>query len=155
MGHNYCVPLAAHHDAPHIKIDKGVYKRSCNRRACQGENAVWWNRGSSMYYCKRCAHLLNRANPPGEDLERIGITDSLLCVEMSSPYHPYHEDPDAVWLKIKELYTATDNLFDDDKTIDVADACKKIIVWRKDRYAPDFLLSHVQDRLNMIRKIRK
>lgn len=155
MGHNYSIPLAAHHGAPSIKIGKGVYKGSCNRRACQEPNAVWWNRGSYSFYCPSCAHKLNKANPPGKELASAGISDTLLCVEIESPYHPYHENPDAPWLISQELETATGNLYDADKKVTVSNACKEIVAWRPDRYPPDLVLSTVQDKLTYLRKIRK
>jgi hypothetical protein len=37
----------------------------CARKACKrsmGEYR-WWNKGSELYYCSRCAHLINEANP--------------------------------------------------------------------------------------------
>ncbi len=36
------------------KPDKGMENGSCNRRLCQAPNAIWFNHGSSAWYCKDC-----------------------------------------------------------------------------------------------------
>lgn len=41
-------------DAPE-KPNKGLEGGACNRRACQAEPALWWNRGSHSWYCEDCA----------------------------------------------------------------------------------------------------
>jgi len=34
---------------------KGVEGGNCNRTACQGPNAVWYNRSTKKFYCRNCA----------------------------------------------------------------------------------------------------
>ena len=38
---------------------KGKQGGNCNRTACQGPNAVYFNHSTRAYYCKKCAHWLN------------------------------------------------------------------------------------------------
>lgn len=47
------------------KADKGHPGGSCNREACQRPFAFWFNHGTQKYYCRDCAHAINRANPEG------------------------------------------------------------------------------------------
>lgn len=44
------------------KQDKGEFKGSCNRSACQQPGALWYNFGTQRYYCEACARLINEAN---------------------------------------------------------------------------------------------
>ena len=50
---------------PDEKPDKGLKGGSCNRRACQAPGAMWFNHYTDKYYCRSCAHLINRGNPEG------------------------------------------------------------------------------------------
>lgn len=42
-----------------LKPDKGLFKGSCNRTACQAAGAQFYNHGTYKYYCADCAILLN------------------------------------------------------------------------------------------------
>ncbi len=42
------------------KPGKGVRGENCNRTACQGPGATWYNFGSLAWYCRHCADLINR-----------------------------------------------------------------------------------------------
>jgi hypothetical protein len=44
------------------KPDKGFFGGSCNREACQAPGADYYNRSTRRYYCRACAHSINRAN---------------------------------------------------------------------------------------------
>lgn len=41
------------YDGPN-KPNKGHEDGACNRTLCQAEPAVWWNHGSSSWYCADC-----------------------------------------------------------------------------------------------------
>lgn len=56
----------AHLPTRPIKADKGRKGGSCNRSACQAPGATWFNSSTRAYYCRTCAHMINRAN--GEEL---------------------------------------------------------------------------------------
>lgn len=52
-----------------IKADKGLRLGSCNRTACQGPGAYWYNRTMSAWYCTSCANMINyQPLPNGEYL---------------------------------------------------------------------------------------
>lgn len=51
--------MAGAQRTPHKK-DKGLKGGSCNREACQEPGAWWHNEGNDKYYCRDCAHLINR-----------------------------------------------------------------------------------------------
>jgi hypothetical protein len=40
-------------DAPH-KPNKGLEGGACNRQSCQAEPALWFNHGTSSWYCADC-----------------------------------------------------------------------------------------------------
>jgi hypothetical protein len=44
------------------KSDKGFFKGSCNRTACQAPGATWYNHSTRVYYCPACARLINSVN---------------------------------------------------------------------------------------------
>ncbi len=54
------------HPKPH-KADKGQFNGSCNREVCQEPGAVWFNWGTSKFYCVECAHFINGMNPEHRD----------------------------------------------------------------------------------------
>jgi hypothetical protein len=66
--------------APALKLDKGLFGGSCNRRACQRPGATWFNHSTRAHYCEDCAQAINRANP---DTWVIGL-DGPLCVPVSA-----------------------------------------------------------------------
>jgi hypothetical protein len=42
---------------------KGEFEGLCNRKACQTpENVVYYNTSTRMYYCPRCADLINEGS---------------------------------------------------------------------------------------------
>ena len=47
---------------PELKADKGLEGGSCNRRACQAPNAIWYNRATDAWYCEECAGLINESS---------------------------------------------------------------------------------------------
>lgn len=54
-------------------------KTACNRSACQAplndkDGARWWNTSTLAYYCKHCAHRINKMNG-----QPILITESVKC----------------------------------------------------------------------------
>jgi hypothetical protein len=59
--------IGLNYQPPAIKPDKGLYNGSCNRTACQKSGATWYNHCTRAYYCKPCAHEINRWNPEGYD----------------------------------------------------------------------------------------
>lgn len=46
------------------KADKGHYRGSCNRTACQAPGATWYNFMTQRYYCPACGMLINDDNHP-------------------------------------------------------------------------------------------
>ncbi len=59
------------------KPDKGDFKGSCNRTACQKPGAIFYNHSTRLYYCPDCADLINKMNPEshrmyGHDLCTLG-----------------------------------------------------------------------------------
>jgi hypothetical protein len=48
---------------PELKADKGLEGGSCNRRACQAPNAIYYNKSTRAWYCECCAGLLNEVDP--------------------------------------------------------------------------------------------
>lgn len=62
-----------------IKQEKGKhYKGNCNVTTCQRPGAVWWNKGSHAYYCRRCAERINAGCDQigDEPLCSVGIHES-------------------------------------------------------------------------------
>lgn len=41
---------------------KGVFEGNCNRTACQKPDAIWFNHGTHLYYCRLCALKINAVN---------------------------------------------------------------------------------------------
>jgi len=41
---------------------KGIFNGNCNRTVCQEPGAVWFNHSTRMYYCQKCADLINEEN---------------------------------------------------------------------------------------------
>ena len=37
---------------------KGKKNGNCNRTACQAPGAVFYNKGTRAYYCRRCAEMI-------------------------------------------------------------------------------------------------
>lgn len=63
------------------KPDKGRFRGSCNRRACQLEGATWYNKATGFYYCRDCARKINSAS----DASAGGY----LCYEHTTEGNPY------------------------------------------------------------------
>jgi hypothetical protein len=60
--------------------DKGLKDGHCNRNACFGLNATWFNHSARKWYCAECAHFINEANP--EFLREMGYP---LCTKGEIP----------------------------------------------------------------------
>lgn len=39
-----------------------VHNGECNRTACTGRRATYWNTGTFGFYCRHCAFMINRGN---------------------------------------------------------------------------------------------
>lgn len=76
----------------------GTFLGPCNRTACRAPNATWFNRGMALkyapechrtidgvYYCVRCARLINEFNALG---------DRAMCIPLTDPAHPWFEAPE-------------------------------------------------------------
>ena len=60
---------------PPTPEDKGVKGGSCNRSHCvRPASAFYYNHGTRLYYCRRCADELNRANR-----DAVGVYGHPLC----------------------------------------------------------------------------
>ena len=65
------------------KKDKGLKRGSCNRRACQAPNAVWFNHSTERYYCRDCAVIINEFNKDNlNGLDLCAIVDK----DVKGPY---------------------------------------------------------------------
>lgn len=90
-----------------VAEDKGHFKGSCNRSACQAPGMAWWyHQDLKVYYCLACADQINIFQTK-EDLRRLRYEDTdNLIVPVSSPVHPHHAD-DLEWGR--KVQTAFDN----------------------------------------------
>lgn len=61
------VMLAALSDMD-FPADKGALHGACNRSACLGRPATWFNTSTQKHYCKLCAGLINQYCPTGEPI---------------------------------------------------------------------------------------
>ena len=61
------------------KLIKGEKNGLCNVTACQSPtDVVFFNKGTSKYYCASCAQRINDANKEYPDTERL-FDDKYLC----------------------------------------------------------------------------
>lgn len=65
------------YEPPALKPDKGKKNGSCNVTACQAPGALYFNKSTKKYYCKRCADEINW--PGGRALTRELYGTDLLC----------------------------------------------------------------------------
>lgn len=66
---------------PHFM--KGEFKLECYRTACSNRPAVFFNHSTRKYYCTRCAHLINDANP-----DYYTKSGHDLCQRVTEPVNP-------------------------------------------------------------------
>lgn len=76
---------------PETKLmpDKGKRLGSCNRTACQGPGAFWYNRNMRSWYCTDCAHALNQV--PLESGEYLCILDEDAMNEYSGVHADFYK----------------------------------------------------------------
>jgi len=43
-------------------MSKGELNGTCNREACHGPGAVYFNHSTRKYYCSKCADMINEMN---------------------------------------------------------------------------------------------
>jgi len=69
---------------------KGVEGGNCNRTACQGPNAVWYNRSNKKFYCRNCALAIQQEenNFAARSLQRAFM---LFPTELYDPNDPRHK----------------------------------------------------------------
>ena len=77
----------------YISADKGKFKGSCNRSACQAPGMAWWyHQDNSAYYCFECAALINMYQTEA-DLKRLRYNDTrTLIIPLTSEFHPHHQE---------------------------------------------------------------
>lgn len=78
--------------------------RKCNRTVCQNVDSTYWNSSTRAYYCKQCAHKINKMNPEHlrdhgeqlciEDQTRKSVFEGLkdLKAGRTTPFDPNTED---------------------------------------------------------------
>lgn len=75
--------LDTNKELPTDKV-KGQKNGLCNRRACQSpKDVIFYNKGTSKYYCYGCAVMINKFNPPdptSEGIMRVFKGDPELCM---------------------------------------------------------------------------
>lgn len=59
------------------KPDKGLKNGSCNVTSCQQPGAIYFNKSTRKYYCKRCADAINWVGGRKDTTELYGVP--LLC----------------------------------------------------------------------------
>lgn len=60
---------------------KGGFNGLCNRKACNNDNAVFYNYSTKMYYCVSCARLINDMNR----LDAMRLFGHELCIRVIKP----------------------------------------------------------------------
>lgn len=102
------------------KPNKGLKNGVCNRQACQAEGAIFFNHGTMLYYCGRCAHDLNTDRFNREDAQRLWghplcqlDADALqIMLDSYKDVHPRTEVPNSVnrSIRVAEHYSEVGNI---------------------------------------------
>lgn len=153
MGHNTSVPVFSHNRDP-IKVDKGVYKGSCNRARCQKPHATYYARSTYKYYCEACAQKLNEYNPPSEEMIRAGIVGTL-CIPDTDPSHPYFDVRGQMFVPHSEdIRQVIKNIIEEhEKVPDGGIFMKEILSWSP-ILNPQFVKELIIDEVSTYNKVR-
>lgn len=71
-----------------LKPDKGLKGGSCNRTACQGPDAYYFNKSTRAYYCKTCADAINW---PGGWADTLALYGTHLLCELDPESAPVNQ----------------------------------------------------------------
>lgn len=91
--------------SPRLNPDKGLRGGSCNVTACQRPGALYFNKSTCKYYCRRCADEINWPGGRADTMALYGVP--LLC-ELDAP-------GTVIELKTDSLADAIDQLYVVDK----------------------------------------